>query len=135
MVIKIIQPNFAPGDDFGLLGQARQFLQVDTRSQLRLMGMDPDGSENRLMLGCKLNPAIQRPRPGSTANSDNGCHTSVPRPPQHDFAICIKLLHLEMRMGLDKNQSSVVGHWSLVIGCWPLASCSHGSLATATAGL
>ncbi len=50
MIVEVIEPNFSPRDDFGILGQASQFIQMLLRHFLRFMRMNPDRGVNPIVL-------------------------------------------------------------------------------------
>ncbi len=50
MIVEVVEPHLAPGDDFGMLRQASQFLQMLLRDFLRFMRMNPDRGVNPIVL-------------------------------------------------------------------------------------
>src|ERR1700730_13601461 len=73
--------------------------------------MNADGRVDELISVGQLNPTVQRTWTRTATDRDNGLDASFPRPGDYLFAVGIKLLHLEMCVGIYKHG---VGRWSEV---------------------
>ena len=103
MVIEIVEPNFAPGNDFGPLCQLRQLFEIGIAGELGFVRMNSDRRINKLVLIGELDGAVERTWAGSAANGENGFNSCVLGALQHGGAVVIELLHLEMCVGIDEN--------------------------------
>src|SRR5438309_9413344 len=75
------------------------------------MRMNADGRVDELIFVGQLNPAVERTWTRTATDRDNSLNASFPRPGDYLFAVGIKLLHLEMCVGIYKHG---VGRWSEV---------------------
>src|SRR5580704_13242293 len=119
MIVEIIQPDLAPGNDLWPLCQFPHLLEIGIACKLGLVRMNSNGRVNEVVLFGELDPAVERPGAGSAADRDNRFDSGFAGASDHLFTVGIKLLHLEMCMGIDEDGSLVVGHWL----------CSDGRLA------
>src|ERR1700674_1940370 len=103
MVIEIVQPNLAPGNDLGVLCQLRHLLEIGIAGKLGFVRMNPDGRINELMLFGELDAAVERTWARPAADGENGLNTRILGPLQHKGAVSIELLHLEMCVGIDEH--------------------------------
>src|SRR5437879_1739272 len=88
--------------------------------------MNADGRVDELIFVGQLNPAVERTWTRTATDRDNSLDASSPRPGDYLFAVGIKLLHLEMCVGIYKHG---VGRWSEVfLGTDQPPSASHGLL-------
>jgi hypothetical protein len=74
------------------------------------MWMNSNSRINELVLFGELNSAVERPWTGTAANGDNCFDSGFAGASEHLLTVGIKLLHLEMCMGIDEDRSLVVGH-------------------------
>ena len=103
VIVKIVQPNFAPGNDLGPPCQLFKFLKVGIGRQFGFVRMDTDSGLDEVVLLSELNAAIERAGTGPTANGDNLFNASVPRPSDHLLAVGVELLHFEMGVGVYEH--------------------------------
>ena len=111
MIVEIIQPNLAPGNDLWPLCQLRHLLEIGIAGKLGLVRMNSDGRINELVLFGELDAAVERPWTGSAANGENRFDSGFAGASEHLLTVGIELLHLEMCVGIDEDRSLVVGHW------------------------
>ena len=104
VIVEIVQPDFAPGNDLGPFRQLFEFLKVGVGGQLGFMRMDADGGVDKFVLLGQSNAAVQRAGPGSAANGDDLFNAAVPRPRDHLLAVGVELLHLEMGVGVYEHR-------------------------------
>jgi len=77
--------------------------------------MNSDCRINKIVLIGELNGTVERAWAGSAANSEDGFNPGILSALQNSRAVSIKLLHLEMCVGIDEDRSLVVGHWLLAV--------------------
>src|ERR1700732_2924800 len=65
--------------------------------------MNADGRVDELISVGQLNPTVERTWTRTAPDRDNGLNASLPRPRDYLFAVGIKLLHLEMCVGIYKH--------------------------------
>ena len=117
VIVEIIQPDFAPGNDLGSFCQLFQFAESRIGRQLGFVGMNANGGVDEFVLLGQLDAAVQTSRPVTVANRDDRLYSCFSRPRDHLLAIGLELLAIEMSMGIDENR-----RWSLAIGCPELPS-------------
>src|SRR5580692_5343014 len=120
MIVEIIQPDLAPGNDLWPLCQFPHLLEIGIACKLGLVRMNSNGRVNEVVLFGELDPAVERPGAGSAADRDNRFDSGFAGASEHLLTVGIKLLHLEMCMGIDEHRSLVVGHWLCSAGGSPV---------------
>jgi hypothetical protein len=85
--------------------------------------MNSNGRINELVLFGKLDAAVERPWTGSAPDGHNRLNPGFAGASDYLLTVSIKLLHFEMRVGIDEDRSLVVIHWSLVVSS---NSCGDG---------
>ena len=102
--VEIIQSDFAPGNYFGMPCQSLQFLEIAIGGQLGLVRMNANRSVKKLVLLRESNAAIERPRPISIADRDDGVDTGFSRARNHLLAIRLELLAFEMCVRINEHK-------------------------------
>ena len=64
VIVKVVEADFAPGDDLGIAGQSLQFVEVGWLGEFGLMRMNAYGRVNPVVLLREFDGAIQRAGPG-----------------------------------------------------------------------
>src|ERR1700676_3262757 len=105
MIIEIVQPNLAPGNDLGALCQSRHLLEIGLTGKFSFVRMNSDRRINELVLFGELDGTIKRAWARSTADRENGFNSRLLGTLEHGRAVGIELLHLEMRVGIDKHRN------------------------------
>ena len=59
VIVKVVQPDFAPGDDLGPSCQLFKLLKVGIGGQLGFMGMNADGGQDKFVPLGQLNAAVE----------------------------------------------------------------------------
>src|SRR5579863_7061178 len=113
MVIEVIQPNFAPGNDLWALCQLCHLLEISIAGEFGFVRMNSDRCINKVVLFGELDGAVEGARARTAADGENGFNPSILSPLQHGGSVRIELLHFEVSVGVDENRLLVVGHRSL----------------------
>src|SRR6266516_3215932 len=91
VVVKIIQANFAPGDDFGMLCEESEFVQMLRCDFFGFVRVNTNARVNPIVLVGERDSSVEffRTRPG--ANSEQCTNTGVASALEHGFAIVSEL--------------------------------------------
>ena len=103
VIVKVVEPDLPPGNDLGPPCQLFKLLEVGIRGQLGFMRMNADCGEDKVVLLGKANAAVERPRPRSTANSDNLFHAAIARAGDRLLTVGVELFHVEMGVGVYEH--------------------------------
>ena len=98
MVIKIIQTNLTPGNDFGMFRQSGQVIQMLLRYFVRLVRMNPDRRVNPIVLLGEGQCRIELLRAGSCADGEQRRHSRGARALEHGFAVFRELWKINVRV-------------------------------------
>src|SRR5580698_11668104 len=74
--------------------------------------MNSDSGINEFILLGQFYAAVHASRPIAVSNSNNRLHPPFTRTNDYLFPVSLKLLAVKLRVGIEKNWSSGVGHWS-----------------------
>src|SRR5262249_50540791 len=96
-----VQPDLAPGDDLGMLGQPLHLSIVGLAGQLGLMRMYSQRRKNPIVLLGNLDGAIERARPGAAADRQNAFQPGLTSPRKDFGAVVIELVTFEVSVGID----------------------------------
>ena len=102
VVVKIIQANFAPGDDFGMLREASEFVQMLRRDFFGFVRVNTNARVNPIVLFGERDSGVEFfwPRPG--ANSEQSTNAGVAGALEHGFAIVSELRKIDVHVGVDE---------------------------------
>ncbi len=98
MIIEVVETNLAPRDDFGMLRQPCQLIQMLLRHFLRFMGMNPYSRVNPIMLFGERQRCIQLLGPRPRADSEQCRNTRSPRAIEHGIAVLRELRKINVRV-------------------------------------
>ncbi len=101
MIVKIIETDFAPSNDFGMLRQPGQLVQMLVRNFLRLVGMNPDGGVNPLVLLGKGQRGIELFRTWACADCKQCRHSRFASAVEHGVAVFRELWEVDVRVRID----------------------------------
>src|SRR5207302_9102837 len=111
VVIEVVQPDFAPGNYFGMPCQSLQLLKVGIGGKLSFVRMNANRGVEKIVLFCELDAAIERPRPIAVANRDDMLDPSFPRASNHLLAVRLELLSLEMSVRINEHNGEAKTVW------------------------
>src|SRR5258705_5696333 len=102
MIVVVVETDLAPGDDFGMLRQLSQLIQMLLRDFLGFMGMNANGGVNPVMLFGKWQCGIEllAARPG--ADSEQSRDSSRTRAIEHGFAVLRELREVDVCVRVDE---------------------------------
>ena len=103
VIVVVVQANFAPGNDLGLLCQVCQLQEIGVARQFRFMRMNADRGVNEIMLRRKSDGAIQCARAVADADGENGFDIILAGARQSSDRGPDRTLPVEMRMGINKH--------------------------------
>ena len=92
VIVKIIQPDLAPGDHLRMLRQAFHVLIGGFIRQPGFMGMNADRRVDEIVLFRQANSAVDVLGTVAVADGDDGLHSSLARPRDHLLAVGVELL-------------------------------------------
>src|SRR5579863_1344361 len=110
MIVEIVQADFAPCNDLGPLCQLFELSESRVGRQSCLMGMNTYSGVDEFVLRSQFDATIQTSRAVTISNRDDGLDSRFACPYYYLLAISLKLLAVKMGMGIDENESLVVGH-------------------------
>ncbi len=70
VIVKVVEPDLAPGDDFGIVRQALQFVEVGWLGEFGFMRVNSDGRVNPVVLLGELDGAVERAGSRAVAVAD-----------------------------------------------------------------
>src|SRR5882762_11269505 len=103
VIVKVVEPDFAPGDRLGVPREGSQFVEIGMLGELRLVGMDADGGVDAFLVVRNLDGAIQRAGTSSAANEEHGVDSRVASARENLAAIFRKAFPVEVGMGVYKH--------------------------------
>ena len=102
VIVKIIEADFAPGDDFGMLREAGEFVQMLRCDFFGFVRMNANARVNPIVPFGERDRGVEFfwPRPG--ADSEQSTNAGVASALKHGFAIVSELRKIDVRMGVDE---------------------------------
>src|SRR5258708_33810627 len=98
MIVEIVETNFAPSDDFGMLRQPGQFVQMLLRYFLRLVRMDTHCRVNPIVLFGKGQGRIEFLWTRAGADGQQCSHARGESAVEHGFAVFGELREVDVRV-------------------------------------
>jgi hypothetical protein len=102
VVVEIVETDFAPGDDFWTLREARQFMKVLCCGVFGFVGVDADARINPLVLFGIWQSGIELFRARTGAYGENCVHTGLASSLKHGIAIFSELRKVNVRVRVDQ---------------------------------
>src|SRR5258708_38229328 len=90
VVVKIVEADFSPGDDFRALRKLGHFFEVGLLGELRFVRMNSNRGVNEIMLLGELHGAVESARALSNADGQNIRDPGFPGASNHLLAIRIE---------------------------------------------
>ena len=107
MIVKIIEADFAPGEDARMLGEAREFGEPFFGGELGFVRVDADGGVDPVVFFAERNGDVETIGGGAAADGEDGLHAGVAGACEHFVAVGVELGEFEMGVGVDDLQKEV----------------------------
>jgi len=107
MIIKIVEPDFAPGDDFRFSRQLLQFSKSRFTRQFGFVCMNPNRGVHELVLRRQLDATVESARPVAVSDGNDCFDSGFPRAGNYLLAVCVELLAIEMGVRIDEHHRNV----------------------------
>ncbi len=106
VIVKIVEPDLAPGNHLRIFRQPLQLVEVFLFRQLRFVRMNADGRVNPLMLLREFDGAVERAgaRAIAIADGEQGGDAGLFRAREDLGAIGVEALVLEMAVGVGVHK-------------------------------
>src|SRR5262249_61005813 len=98
MIVKVMETECAPGNDFGTFCQQLELLEIRFARQFGFMRMDTDSRINTLAFLSQSDSAIKCARAISRADGNNRCDSRFVCACNHHVAISVETLSIKMCM-------------------------------------
>src|SRR5579863_6548691 len=108
MIVKIIEADFAPGNDAGMFGEAREFREPFLGGELGFVRMYADGGVNPIVLFGERNGHVEAIGGGAAADVKDFLNAGLAGAGEHGVAVGVKLGKLEMGVRVDDLQKTIL---------------------------
>ena len=100
MIVEIVQADFAPGDDFRMLRELCQFIEMPREDLFRFVRMNPDRRVDPIMLLGKWQRGIELfgTWTWTCADGEQRRHARGARPIEHGLAVFRELRKINVRV-------------------------------------
>ena len=102
MIVEIVEANFAPGDDFGVLREAGEFVEVLLGDFFGFVRMDADGGLDPIVLLGVGDGGVEFFRARAGADGQKSRDACVASALQHGFAVVRELREVDVGVGIDQ---------------------------------
>ena len=108
VVVKIIEANFAPGDDFGMLREASEFVQMLRCDFFGFVRVNANARVNPIVLFGEWESGVEFFWTGTGTNSEERANAGVASAHEHGFSIISELRKIDVRVGVDEVHKMVI---------------------------
>ncbi len=109
VVIEIIEADFAPGEDAGVLGEAGEFGEPFFGGEFGFVRMDADGGVDPVVFFGERNGDVEAIGGGAAADGEDILDAGVAGASEHGVAVGVELGKFEMGVRIDDVQGKVPG--------------------------
>ncbi len=102
VIVEIVEADFAPGDDFGMLGKFGESFEMRRGDFLGLMGMDADRGVDPIVGFGVGQGGIEFFRAGTRADGEDGGDTGGAGAIEHGVAVVRELREVDVGVGVDE---------------------------------